>query len=260
MSSSTERSTSLRRKRILITGASAGLGAEMARQFAAKGHELALCARRLDRLAELRGEILAAHPDSRVVVRPLDVDEHDAVFTVFRDLAAELGGIDRVIVNAGIGKGAPVGTGRFEANRDTVMTNLVAALAQCEAAMEIFRAAEDGQLVVVSSMSAMRGLPRALTAYAASKAGLAALAEGIRAEMLGSNIRVTTLYPGYIRSEMNDRVSQRPPLMVDTAVGVRAMVRAIERESATAEVPPWPWKPLGFVMRHAPLRFVRKFA
>jgi hypothetical protein len=231
----------------------------MARQFAAAGHDLGLCARRLDRLEELRDELLAANPTCEVVVRALDVNDHDMVFAVFGELADALGGLDRVIVNAGIGKGAPVGTGRFDANRETVLTNLVAALAQCEAAMRIFRTSGAGHLVVISSMSAMRGLPRATTAYSASKAGLATLAEGIRAEMLGSKIVVSTLYPGYIRSEMSAR-SSRTPLMTDTVSGVRAMVRAIEREPATAEVPPWPWKPLGFVLRHAPLRAVRKFA
>jgi short-subunit dehydrogenase len=247
------------RKRILITGASSGLGEEMARQFAAKGHDLALCARRLERLSALRAEILAKHPDRIVVVRQLDVDDHDAVFTVFRDAAAELGGLDRVIVNAGIGKGAQIGTGRFDANRQTAMTNFVSALAQCEAGMEIFRKASAGHLVVISSMGALRGLPRALTTYAASKAGLAALAEGIRADVLGSGIVVTTIYPGYIASEMNDQVAQKTPMMSDTPTGVRAIVRAIEREPAHAKVPPWPWIPLSVVLRHAPLRVIRKF-
>jgi short-subunit dehydrogenase len=247
------------RKRILITGASSGLGAELARQFAAAGHDLALCARRVERLAELRGEIRAVHPDCHVVVRALDVTNHDAVFTVFTELADELGGVDRVIVNAGIGKGAPIGSGRFDANRDTVLTNLVAALAQCEAAVQLFRAAGAGHLVIVSSMSALRGLPRAATAYSASKAGLATLAEGIRAELLGTPIAVTTLYPGYIHSEMTAR-SGRTPLVTDTARGVRAMVRAIEREPAQAMVPPWPWRLLGPLLRHAPLRVIAKFA
>lgn len=248
------------RQRILITGASSGLGAEMARQFAALGRDLVLCARRLDRLEELREEILSAHPERTVVVRNLDVDDHDDVFTVFRDVATELGGLDRVIVNAGLGKGAPIGTGRFDANKQTVTTNLLSALAQCEAAMEIFRKAGAGHLVVVSSVSAMRGMPKSMTAYAASKAGLATLAEGIRAEMLGSGIVVTTVFPGYIRSEMNERVAQRTPLMADTAKGVRAMVAAIEREPASAIVPPWPWRPLASLLRHAPLRLVRRFA
>jgi short-subunit dehydrogenase len=255
----TERSNLLVRKRILVTGASSGLGAEMARQFAARGRDLALCARRVDRLEELRGEILAAHPGVRVVIRSLDVNDHDAVFGVFRELTDELGGIDRVIVNAGLGKGAQIGTGGFHANRETAMTNFVAALAQCEAAMEIFRAAGEGHLVVISSLSALRGLPRALTTYAASKAGIAALAEGIRADVGGTAIKVTTIYPGYIRSEMNDHVAQRAPMIADTKTGVRALVRAVEREPAGAKVPPWPWIPVGVVLRHAPMSLIRKF-
>jgi short-subunit dehydrogenase len=248
------------RKRILITGASSGLGAEMARQFAARGHDLALCARRTDRLEQLRDEILAQHPGSTVALRALDVDDHPAVFQVFAELADELGCLDRVVVNAGLGKGAPIGTGRFDVNRQTITTNLVSGLAQCEAAMEIFRASGRGHLVVVSSMSALRGLPRSMAAYAASKAGIAAIAEGLRAEMIGRDIVVTTLFPGYIESEMNDRVAQRTPLMATTRKGVESMVRAIEREVAEAVVPGWPWRPLSVVIRHAPLRLVRKFA
>jgi short-subunit dehydrogenase len=246
--------------RILITGASSGLGAEMARQFAARGHDLALCARRADRLDALRDEILAAYPDRTVVVRTLDVDDHDAVFVVFREIAAELDGLDRVVVNAGLGKGAAIGTGRFDANKQTITTNLLSALAQCEAAMEQFRAAGRGHLVVISSVSAMRGMPRTMTAYSASKAGLATVAEGIRAEMIGTPIKVTTLFPGYIESEMNGRVAQRTPLTASTTDGVRAMVGAIEREVAHAAVPAWPWRPLAAVLRHAPLRVIRRFA
>ena len=98
-------------KTILITGASSGLGAEMARQFADRGHDLALCARRLDRLEELRAEILAAHPGRRVDVRALDVTDDDQVFAVFRafrdDAAADGRTIDRVVVNAGPRQGRP---------------------------------------------------------------------------------------------------------------------------------------------------------
>ncbi|KGN37857.1 SDR family oxidoreductase [Knoellia subterranea] len=245
----------------LITGASSGLGAEMARQLAAAGNDLALCARRTERLEELRAEIVAAHPDRRVAIAALDVTDDAAVFDVFRVLTDELGGLDRVIVNAGLGKGAPIGKGRFDANRETAMTNFVGALAQCEAAMEHFREVGKGHLVVISSMSALRGMPKSMTVYAATKAGIAALAEGIRSEMLGRpdlDITVTTIYPGYIRSEMNDKVEQQTKFMVDTETGVRAMVEAIEKGVDTARVPAWPWKPLGTAMRHLPLKVVRK--
>jgi NADP-dependent 3-hydroxy acid dehydrogenase YdfG len=248
------------RSKILITGASAGLGAEMARQFAAKGRDLALCARRLDRLEALRAELVAARPDINVAVRELDVTDDDAVFRVFAELAGELGGLDRVIVNAGLGKGAPLGTGRHYANRQTAMTNFVGALAQCEAALEHFRAADAGHLVIVSSMSALRGMPGTMTTYAATKSAVATLADGIRADVYGTPIKVTTLFPGYIASEMNSGTGRPPPLLVDTVKGVRAMVAAIEREAGHAAVPPWPWRPLGVVLRHVPTGVLRKLA
>jgi short-subunit dehydrogenase len=247
------------RKNILITGASAGLGEQMARDFAARGRNLALCARRLDRLQGLRDELLAAHPGITVAVRELDVTDHAQVFEVFDAFRAELGGLDRVIVNAGGGKGRPIGTDGFAQNLQSAQINFVAALAQCEAAVRIFRDQQHGHLVMISSMSAMRGLPRGMTTYAATKAGVAALAEGIRADLLGTPVKVTTVHPGYIVSEANPAAKPKP-LMVPTEQGVRAMVRAIERERPRAQVPAWPWVPLGFVMRHAPLRAVARFS
>jgi short-subunit dehydrogenase len=156
-----------------------------------------------------------------------------------------------------MGKGASIGTGYFYANKQTAMTNFVAALAQCEAAMEILRAQNAGHLVTISSVSAMRGLPRALTTYAATKAGLAALTEGIRSDVLGTPIVVSTMFPGYIRSEMNERV-KRTPFMIDTETGVRALARAIESEKTTAFVPAWPWALVAFLMKRLPLGAVRK--
>jgi short-subunit dehydrogenase len=188
-------------------------------------------------------------------VRPLDVMSYDDVFRTFHAFAEDLGGLDRVIVNAGIGKGKPIGTGYFWANRQTAETNFVAALAQCEAAVEIFRAQGHGHLVTIASMSALRGMGRNLTTYGATKAGLAALSEGIRSDLRRTPIKVSTLYPGYIRSEINDKV-KRTRFMVDTETGCRALVRAIEREPAEAYVPRWPWAPLGVAMKWMPLSWV----
>jgi short-subunit dehydrogenase len=247
------------RKNILITGASAGLGEQMARDFAARGRNLALCARRLDRLEALRDELLTAYPGITVTVRELDVTDHPRVFAVFDAFRAEFGTLDRVIVNAGGGKGRSIGTGGFETNLHSAQINFVAALAQCEAAVRIFREQRQGHLVMISSMSAMRGMPRGMTTYAATKAGVAALAEGIRADLLGTPIAVSTIHPGYIVSEANPAAKPKP-LMVSTERGVAAMVRAIEKERPRAQVPAWPWVPIGFLMRHAPLRAVARFS
>lgn len=241
----------------LITGASSGLGAGMARLFAAAGHPLALCARRLDRLEALRAELTEAFPGLAVSVRQLDVNDTAAVFEVFEAFDAELSGLDRIVVNAGVGKGASIGSGHQRANLQTAQTNFVGAVAQCEAAMTIFRRRQAGHLVVVSSVSAFRGARGAMTAYAASKAAVASLAEGIRSDVVGSPIRVTTLFPGFIESEMTAR-ARRTPFLVDTETGCRAMVAAIERGAARATVPAWPWRPLAAALRVLPLRVVRR--
>ncbi|HUS22777.1 MAG TPA: SDR family oxidoreductase [Aeromicrobium sp.] len=244
---------------ILITGASSGLGEEMARQFADLGYDLGLCARRVERLEALQAEIVAAHPDRRVELKALDVNDDEAVFSVFKEFAADFGTLDRVIINAGLGKGAPLGTGRYDANQQTAMTNFVAALAQTEAAMEIFRAQGSGHLVMISSISALRGMRKTITAYAATKAGVAALAEGlINENVKAKGIDVSIIYPGYIRSEMNEKVVQKAKFMVDTKTGVKAMVSAIEKRKEKAYVPTWPWVPIGFALRNAPMSVVRK--
>lgn len=245
------------RKTVLITGASSGLGAGMAREFAARGYNLGLCARRTERLLELQDELVQAF-GVRVEVRALDVNDHPQVFAVFEAFAESFGSLERIIVNAGVGEGRRIGTGYFEINRRTLETNLIAGLAQCEAAVAIFRRQNAGHLVAVSSMSAKRGMPRHLTAYAASKAALAHLAEGIRADLLNTPIRITTLFPGYIRTEINAG-AKKLPFEVSESAGVKAMVRAIEREPDNACVPAWPWSLMGVLLQVLPLRWVVNF-
>lgn len=243
---------------VLITGASSGLGEEMARQFAALGYDLALCARRTDRLDTLAAEIRSG-TGRRVETAALDVTDDDAVPTVFEQFAASFGRLDRIVVNAGIGKGAALGTGRADANRATATTNFVGALIQAEAALEIFRRQRGGHIVFISSMSALRGMRKAMTTYAATKAGVAALAEGLRSENV-PGLDVSVIYPGYIRSEMNAHVAQKTRFMVDTPTGVRSMVEAIEKRRVKAYVPAWPWMPIGAAMKMLPLSVVRKLA
>lgn len=248
-----------RGKTILITGASSGLGEGMARLFAKLGYNLAICARRTERLENLKAELLAQYPDIRVEYRILDVSDYEAIFTVFDAFAADFGHIDRVVVNAGIGDSRRIGKGRFDTNRRTVEINFVSALAQCEAAMNIFRAQNSGHLVAISSMSAMRGLPKHLTAYGASKAGLAHLAEGIRADMLLTKlpIQVSTIYPGYVRTEINENAKPLP-FEVDAETGTTAIVAAIEARVSEACVPSLPWSIVGQAMKHLPLQVVNK--
>jgi short-subunit dehydrogenase len=247
------------RQKILITGASSGLGAGMARAFAAKGRDLALCARRTDRLDELKTELSQRYPNIKIAVAALDVNDHEQVPKVFAELGDELGGIDRVIVNAGIGKGARLGSGKLWANKATLETNLVAALVQIETALAMFHESGSGHLVLISSVLGNKGVPGVKAAYAASKAGLSSLGESLRAEYRGGPIAVSVLEPGYIESEMTAK-SASTMLMVDNESGVKALVAAIEREPGRATVPWWPWAPLVQVMRVLPPPLTKWFA
>lgn len=247
------------RQNIIITGASSGLGYTMAKQFAEKGRNLILCARRLENLAQLKQDINNQYPNCTVSIVKLDVNDDEQVFKVFKQAKLDFGNIDRIIINAGIGKGASIGTGYFQANKLTAMTNFVAGLSQCEAAMEIFRAQNFGHLVTISSVSSQRGFRKAFTVYAASKAAIASLTEGIRIDVLNTPIKVTTIHPGYIETEITDP-NKKLPFIVDAETGCRAIVKAIEQEVNVAFVPIWPWAILRYVLKVLPLSLLRKFS
>ncbi|KPV93490.1 putative oxidoreductase [Pseudoalteromonas sp. P1-30] len=247
------------RKNILITGASSGLGKGMAKEFAKQGCNLALCARRFELLEQLKSELEQINPNITISIKVLDVNDHEQVFSVFNAFKDELNGLDRVIINAGMGKGASIGTGYFNANKQTAQTNFVAALAQAEAAMEIFRAQNHGHLVTISSISAVRGFRRAMTVYAATKAAITSLSEGIRIDVMHTPIKVSCVHPGFIRSEINEKV-KTVPFIVDTETGCKALVKAINKEKANSFVPSWPWAFLHWILRIAPLSTIRKMS
>ena len=245
-------------KKILITGASSGLGAGMAKEFAKRGYNLAICARRLDRLETLKTELEHQY-GVKIIVKTLDVTNYEQVSEVFKAFKQDFGQLDRIIVNAGVGEGRRIGKGHFDINRKTAETNFISALAQCEAAVEIFRKQNSGHLVVISSMSAIRGLPKHLSTYAASKAGIAHLAEGIRAELINTPIKVSTIFPGYIRTELNEGAKQLP-FEIDEKTGSRLLVKVIEKQPVKAYVPQWPWLPIGIAMKILPLKLVNKLS
>lgn len=247
------------RKNIIITGASSGLGRGMALEFAKQGANLALCARRVDRLEELKNELIKMNPKIELHISSLDVNDHQSVFDVFSNFREKMGSVDRVIINAGMGKGASIGTGYFEANKQTAETNFIAAIAQAEAAMTIFREQNSGHLVTISSVSAVRGFRRAMTVYAATKAAITSLSEGIRIDVVNTPIKVSCIHPGFIRSELNEKV-EKAPFMVDIETGRKALVKAINKEKANSYVPSWPWSLLHWVLRVAPISVIRKMS
>lgn len=243
------------RQTIIITGASSGLGEGMAKAFAARGRHLVLCARRQDKLEALATELRGQYPGQQFLVRALDVNDAQAVWLVFQEAAQTLGRIDRVIVNAGRGGASRLGEGRVTGAMDVARTNFLGALAQCDAAMRLFRQQGFGHLVTLSSVSAVRGMPGPMATYSASKAAVAVLSEALRNEMKAtrSPIRITTLMPGFIHTALNAHQPHKP-FAVDLQTGCQALVRAIEREPDVAYVPSWPWALIARLLRLLPAR------
>ena len=252
-------SVPVHRQRILITGASSGLGAGMARRWAGQGRSLALCARRVDELERLRDELLATSPGLTVSVHQLDVTDAAAVPEVFAEATDRLGGLDRVVANAGIGSGGSLGEGHADGNRQVAETNFLGTLHQAEAAVAHFRRVGRGHLAFMSSMSSLRGMGGSMNVYAASKAGIAALAEGLRSDLWDTGIRISSIHPGYVRTSLL-RHFPRPILAADPDRAVAAIVAAVDREQPRAYVPAWPWAALALPMRLLPLGLYRRVA
>ncbi len=238
-------------KTVFITGASSGIGRALALELARRGYDLFITARRLDALEDLRAEIAKADPSRRVEVRELDVTDDADVAAAVSEAAERFGRCDIVVANAGIGNSGRVGEGSVERARLIVETNLIGAIATIDAAVALFRRQGGGQIVGVSSVAGVRGLPGS-SSYSASKAGVSVYLESVRAETYREPITVTTIAPGYIDTPINEDMKSRP-FLIDVETGGRAMADLIERGVAYATVPRFPWAVIAPLMRVIPL-------
>ena len=241
-------------KTVLITGATRGLGQNPARQFAARGYRLALTGRKQADLDRLGAELAEQAAD--IVLETLDVSNFDAIGEVIERCAQRLGGLDIVVVNAGVGTNTPAGKGHFEQIRQTIDINLTAAIATCEAAVELFRKQGHGQIVGITSVAAVRGT-RGQGAYCASKAGFGRYLESVRLETRREAIVVTELAPGYIDTDLNRSIPNRP-FLVTADKGTKIMADLIERKVSFRYVPPWPWTLVAQVLKWLPDSVVAK--
>lgn len=234
---------------IFITGASAGIGEALALEFAQRGYEVAVAARRLGRLQELAGRLTAAGA-ARVLPMALDVADYAAVGSAVEQVAREFGRLEIVVANAGVGVLTPVGKGRFETERQTIEVNLLGAIATIEAAVPIMRRQKSGQLVGITSMAGWRGLA-GFGAYSASKGGLHRYLQSLRTEVANDGIAVTELSPGFIDTDMNRTLGQRP-FLIDVRKGAALMAAMIERRVGYRTVPVWPWSLIGPLLKVLP--------
>ena len=239
----------------LITGASAGIGREIARQLAPLAGTLVLVARRTDRLEALRGELVRINPDLRVEIRTADLAvpaEVDALCAFLRDSSVEL---DFLINNAGFGDSGTFETSDWTKIERMLQVNVVALTALCHQLVPVLRRHRPGAILNVSSIASLLPLP-SLAVYAATKAYVSSFSEGLRAELRGTGISVTHLCPGPVDTEFQavaGRAGQperkHAPDFVKVPVEevARVALRAVMRDRARA-IP-------GFWMSLAPFFF-----
>lgn len=243
-------------KSVFITGASSGLGRQMAIEFSRRGYRLALTARRLDVLQALQTE-LEKNGTGQVFVAALDVTDDAAVAQVLADARVFFGALDIVVANAGVGHHGFIGKLQFAKVRETVNTNITGFMATVDAAMQCFREQGHGQLVGISSVAGFRGLP-AGGVYGASKAAVTTYLEALRAETYGSGIVVTTLSPGYIDTPLN-RAAKSRPFVIPVEQGGKLLVDLIERKVQCATVPRWPWALVARLLTLLPTAVIARF-
>ncbi len=239
----------------LITGASAGIGREIARQLAPLAGTLVLVARRTDRLEALRAELLRVNPDLRVDIRSVDLSvpaEVDALCEYLRDNAPEL---DFLINNAGFGDSGPFETSDRAKIERMLQVNVMALTSLCHQLVPILRRHRPGAILNVSSVASLLPLPN-LAVYAATKAYVSSFSEGLRAELRGTGISVTHLCPGPVDTEFQtvagrngEPERKHAPDFVKVPVEevARVALRAVMRDRARA-IP-------GFWMSLAPFFF-----
>jgi short-subunit dehydrogenase len=237
-------------KTVFITGASSGIGRTLALELAGRGYDLFLTARRLEALEELRAEIATRDPARRVEVRQLDVTDDADVASAIAEAAETFGRCDIVVANAGIGNSGRVGEGNLEHGRQIVETNLIGAMATIDAAVALFRHQGGGQIVGVTSVAGVRGLPGS-SSYSASKAGLGVYLDAVRAETYREPITVTTIAPGYIDTAINQDMKSRP-FLIDVEKGARITADLIERGVRHSFVPRFPWNLVAPMLRVVP--------
>ena len=186
----------------VITGASSGIGAELARAFAAAGASVALVARRMDRLEALAAQLRES--GAQVLPVPLDVTDADACPAAFDRITDTLGVPDILVNNAGIARvGNFLRTSRAERD-DTFAVNFDAAWdLSAEAARRLVAAGRPGSIINVASVLGLGG-GSGYAAYAASKAALVHLTRCLALELQRHAIRVNALAPGWFVTEMND--------------------------------------------------------
>ncbi len=208
--------------KILITGASSGLGAEFARQYAALHVELILLARREEQLQKLQQELSQKCKSITLIV--CDVTD----FYQLQKQIKSIGVVDLLILNAGISLGHTGSIPTIDEFQNLYNVNVLANHAILEVLLPKLRVQKSGTIVFISSLASLFSMPSSKV-YSSSKRALNAYAEGLRYKYNSYGIKVITILPGFIKSELTNKNEFSMPFLLETKDGVERMKKAIDK-------------------------------
>jgi NADP-dependent 3-hydroxy acid dehydrogenase YdfG len=215
-------------KTVFITGASSGLGRGLSLHYARAGAVVHAAARRKDELSSLAAEA----PPGSIRPVPLDVQDHEALVAAI-DAA---GSLDLVIANAGVGQPTSARKMDWKVVRKILDVNMTSACVTIAAALPRMIEANRGHVVAVSSLAAFRGFP-GNASYCASKAALHLWMESVRVDLRKTKVRATTIYPGFVRTEMTAKNKYKMPFLMDLDEAVKVMTKGLDRGAPTIAFP-----------------------
>jgi short-subunit dehydrogenase len=220
----------------VVTGASSGIGWALAMALAREGARVGLVARRREALEQLAAEIGQA--GGTAAAAPADVGERQAVVAAIHDLAARLGPVDLLVANAGVG--APTRLEPFNvADMEKMFrVNMLGVIYAVEAVLPEMLRRGRGHLAAVSSLAAYKGLPGE-SAYCGSKAAVNAFMEGLRIQLRGKGVAVTTICPGFVHTPMTSVNEFHMPFAMSADEAARRIVGGLRRR---VKVFNFPWQ------------------
>lgn len=247
----------------LITGASAGIGREFARQLATRDCSLVLVARRRERLEQFRDELRNRNAQLNIHLRVVDLCEKSQIDDLVRWLGGNKIDIDLLVNNAGLGDVGPFATSDPRRNDQMLLVNVIALTSLTRKLLPKMIARKRGAILNVSSSAGFLPIPE-FNVYAATKAYVTSFSEALRAELRGTGVTVTTLCPGPVHTEFQER-AQRPggkpeygPEFVHVSVEkiVRDALAAVEADRPLV-IPGFVMKLGMFLVRITPMSILR---
>ena len=232
--------------RVVITGASGGLGLALSRHYLERGAILAAIGRRADLLQTLSAEF-----PGKVYWYPMDVRDATALEQAASDFISRVGMPDIVVANAGVSVGTLTEYAEdIQAFQQVMDVNVLGMLQTFQPFVAKMREAKRGTLVGIASVAGFRGLPGA-GAYSASKAAAISYLEALRVELHGSGVKVVTVCPGYIKTAMTSINPYPMPFILEADEAAKSIARAIARQTPFAVIP-WQMGLVGRVLKWLP--------